>query len=281
VSATRWTCSRARSVGSPDSGVESGLVPHQRRPPRPDRLASSLGIARRPDRRGVRAALNRLGVELTLAWKRFALARRGPEARETLLRVLQHEGVASSRRPPDRHARRARRTEISWIGGSVTARRSGRDRPRAALDEADPPRRHRARRRRSEGGHPPGHHGPRSGRAATPSAATYAVPVHARRRPTRGRRWPKPPARSHRTGLGTWACLVHLHRSRGRRRRPAEAEHARRASMRTPTPSSCVSSASPRRRRDRGFVKVVIDRAAASSSGATIMPPTPATCWPR
>jgi pyruvate/2-oxoglutarate dehydrogenase complex dihydrolipoamide dehydrogenase (E3) component len=86
-------------------------------------------------------ALNRLGVQVTLVL-RSDLPLRGeePEARETLLRVLQDEGVRvipGARRIAARDVPGG--TELSWIGGSVTAEKvlvaTGRE-PR--LDESDP-----------------------------------------------------------------------------------------------------------------------------------------------
>jgi dihydrolipoamide dehydrogenase len=68
-------------------------------------------------------ALNRLGVEITLVLRSDAPLRgEEPEARETLLRVLQHEGVRvvtgvrgfSARDVPGG-------VELSWIGGSAIA----------------------------------------------------------------------------------------------------------------------------------------------------------------
>jgi pyruvate/2-oxoglutarate dehydrogenase complex dihydrolipoamide dehydrogenase (E3) component len=86
-------------------------------------------------------ALNRLGVETTLVLRSDSPLRgEEPEARETLLRVLQHEGVrvvTGARRISARDVPGG--TEISWIGGSVTAEKvliaTGRE-PR--LDEVDP-----------------------------------------------------------------------------------------------------------------------------------------------
>ena len=68
-------------------------------------------------------ALNRLGVEVTMAL-RSDLPLRGeePEARETLLRVLREEGVqvvTGARRVGARDVPGG--TELTWIGGSVTA----------------------------------------------------------------------------------------------------------------------------------------------------------------
>ena len=86
-------------------------------------------------------ALNRLGVEITLVLRSDSPLRgEEPEARETLLRVLQDEGV---RVVPGARGIATRDvpggTEISWIGGSVTAEQvlvaTGRE-PR--LDESDP-----------------------------------------------------------------------------------------------------------------------------------------------
>jgi pyruvate/2-oxoglutarate dehydrogenase complex dihydrolipoamide dehydrogenase (E3) component len=86
-------------------------------------------------------ALNRLDVEVTLVLRSDAPLRgEEPEARETLLRVLQHEGVhvvTGARRIAARGVPGG--VELSWIGGSVTAERllvaTGRE-PR--LDESDP-----------------------------------------------------------------------------------------------------------------------------------------------
>jgi pyruvate/2-oxoglutarate dehydrogenase complex dihydrolipoamide dehydrogenase (E3) component len=86
-------------------------------------------------------ALNRLGVEITLVLRSEAPLRgEEPEARETLLRVLQAEGVrvvTGARRIATRGVPGG--TEISWIGGSVTAEKvliaTGRE-PR--VDECDP-----------------------------------------------------------------------------------------------------------------------------------------------
>ena len=86
-------------------------------------------------------ALNRLGVEVTLVLRSDSPLRgEEPEARETLLRVLQHEGVrvvTGARRTSARDVSGG--TEVSWIGGSVTAEKvliaTGRE-PR--LDESDP-----------------------------------------------------------------------------------------------------------------------------------------------
>jgi pyruvate/2-oxoglutarate dehydrogenase complex dihydrolipoamide dehydrogenase (E3) component len=86
-------------------------------------------------------ALNRLGVQVTLVLRSEAPLRgEEPEARETLLRVLRHEGV---RVVPGARRLSARDVpggiELSWIGGAVTAEKllvaTGRA-PR--LDEADP-----------------------------------------------------------------------------------------------------------------------------------------------
>ena len=86
-------------------------------------------------------ALNRLGVETTLVLRSDSPLRgEEPEARETLLRVLQREGVrvvTGARRIATRDVPGG--TEISWIGGSVTAEKvlvaTGRE-PR--VDETDP-----------------------------------------------------------------------------------------------------------------------------------------------
>ena len=86
-------------------------------------------------------ALNRLGVEITLVLRSDAPLRgEEPEARETLLRVLQHEGVrvvTMARRISARDVPGG--TELSWIGGSATAEKlliaTGRE-PR--LNESDP-----------------------------------------------------------------------------------------------------------------------------------------------
>lgn len=86
-------------------------------------------------------ALNRLEVEVTLVLRSDTPLRgEEPEARETLLRVLQHEGVrvvTGARRIAARDVPGG--VELSWIGGSVTAEKllvaTGRE-PR--LDESDP-----------------------------------------------------------------------------------------------------------------------------------------------
>ena len=86
-------------------------------------------------------ALNRLGVETTLVLRSDSPLRgEEPEARETLLRVLQREGVrvvTGARRIATRDVPGG--TEISWIGGSVAAEKvlvaTGRE-PR--VDETDP-----------------------------------------------------------------------------------------------------------------------------------------------
>ena len=86
-------------------------------------------------------ALNRLGVEVTLVLRSESPLRgEEPEARETLLRVLQHEGVrvvTGARRIAARDVPGG--AEVSWIGGSVRAERvliaTGRE-PR--VDESDP-----------------------------------------------------------------------------------------------------------------------------------------------
>ena len=86
-------------------------------------------------------ALNRLGVEVTLVLRSDAPLRgEEPEARETLLRVLRHEGVrvvTGARRIGMREVPGGR--ELNWIGGSVTAEAilvaTGRE-PR--VDESDP-----------------------------------------------------------------------------------------------------------------------------------------------
>ena len=86
-------------------------------------------------------ALNRLGVEITLVLRSDAPLRgEEPEARETLLRVLQHEGVrvvTGARRTSARDVPGG--TELSWIGGSAVAEKllvaTGRE-PR--LNESDP-----------------------------------------------------------------------------------------------------------------------------------------------
>jgi pyruvate/2-oxoglutarate dehydrogenase complex dihydrolipoamide dehydrogenase (E3) component len=86
-------------------------------------------------------ALNRLDVEVTLVLRSDAPLRgEEPEARETLLRVLQREGVrvvTGARRTAAREVPGG--VELSWIGGSVAAEKllvaTGRE-PR--LDESDP-----------------------------------------------------------------------------------------------------------------------------------------------
>jgi pyruvate/2-oxoglutarate dehydrogenase complex dihydrolipoamide dehydrogenase (E3) component len=86
-------------------------------------------------------ALNRLDVDVTLVLRSDAPLRgEEPEARETLLRVLQHEGVrvvTGARRIEARNVPAG--VELSWIGGSATAEKllvaTGRE-PR--LDESDP-----------------------------------------------------------------------------------------------------------------------------------------------
>jgi pyruvate/2-oxoglutarate dehydrogenase complex dihydrolipoamide dehydrogenase (E3) component len=86
-------------------------------------------------------ALNRLGVEVTMVLRSDAPLRgEEPETRETLLRVLQHEGVrvvTGARQIGVRDASRG--TELYWSGGSATAEAllvaTGRE-PR--VDESDP-----------------------------------------------------------------------------------------------------------------------------------------------
>jgi pyruvate/2-oxoglutarate dehydrogenase complex dihydrolipoamide dehydrogenase (E3) component len=115
-------------------------------------------------------ALNRLGVEVTLVLRSDSPLRgEEPEARETLLRVLRHEGVrvvTGARRTGARDVSGG--TEVSWIGGSVTAEKvlvaTGRE-PR--LDESDP----------AEAGIALLDGGAR----VDAQLATTALPVHARR----------------------------------------------------------------------------------------------------
>jgi pyruvate/2-oxoglutarate dehydrogenase complex dihydrolipoamide dehydrogenase (E3) component len=86
-------------------------------------------------------ALNRLGVEVTMVLRSDSPLRgEEPEARETLLRVLRHEGVhvvTGARKFGARDVPGG--IELSWIGGSATAERlliaTGRE-PR--VDETDP-----------------------------------------------------------------------------------------------------------------------------------------------
>ena len=86
-------------------------------------------------------ALNRLGVEVTMVLRSDApLSGEEPEARETLLRVLRHEGVhvvTGARGIAARDVPGG--SELTWIGGSATAERclvaTGRE-PR--VDETDP-----------------------------------------------------------------------------------------------------------------------------------------------
>jgi pyruvate/2-oxoglutarate dehydrogenase complex dihydrolipoamide dehydrogenase (E3) component len=86
-------------------------------------------------------ALNRLGVETTLVLRSDSPLRgEEPEARETLLRVLQHEGVrvvTGARRIATRDVPGG--SELTWAGGSATAAAllvaTGRE-PR--VDETDP-----------------------------------------------------------------------------------------------------------------------------------------------
>jgi pyruvate/2-oxoglutarate dehydrogenase complex dihydrolipoamide dehydrogenase (E3) component len=86
-------------------------------------------------------ALNRLGVDVTLVLRSEAPLRgEEPETRETLLRVLQHEGVRVVTGARNVRARDVPGgTEVQWIGGSVTAEvllvATGRE-PR--VDESDP-----------------------------------------------------------------------------------------------------------------------------------------------
>jgi mercuric reductase len=107
-----------------------------------DDLPASLAIAGAgPIACEFAQALNRLGVEVTLVHRSDAPLRgEEPEARETLMRVLRHEGVhvvtgahgAGMREVPGGR-------ELYWTGGSVTAEAilvaTGRE-PR--LDESDP-----------------------------------------------------------------------------------------------------------------------------------------------
>ena len=86
-------------------------------------------------------ALNRLGVEVTMVLRSDSPLRgEEPEARETLLRVLRHEGVhvvTGARKIGARDVPGG--TELTWIGGSATAEllliATGRE-PR--VDETDP-----------------------------------------------------------------------------------------------------------------------------------------------
>jgi mercuric reductase len=86
-------------------------------------------------------ALNRLGVEITMVLRSESPLRgEEPETRETLLRVLRHEGVrvvTEARKIGARNVPGG--TELHWIGGSATAEAlliaTGRE-PR--VDEADP-----------------------------------------------------------------------------------------------------------------------------------------------
>jgi pyruvate/2-oxoglutarate dehydrogenase complex dihydrolipoamide dehydrogenase (E3) component len=86
-------------------------------------------------------ALNRLGVEVTMVLRSDSPLRgEEPEARETLLRVLRHEGVrvvTGARATGVRDVPGG--TELTWIGGSATAEAllvaTGRE-PR--VDETDP-----------------------------------------------------------------------------------------------------------------------------------------------
>jgi mercuric reductase len=86
-------------------------------------------------------ALNRLGVEVTLVLRSDAPLRgEEPEARETLLRILRHEGVrvvTGARQIATRDVPEG--TEISWIGGRVAAEKVLLAMGRAPrLDEAAP-----------------------------------------------------------------------------------------------------------------------------------------------
>ena len=86
-------------------------------------------------------ALNRLGVEVTMVFRSDAPLRgEEPEARQTLTRVLQAEGVKVVTGVREIRARDVPGgTELAWIGGSVTAEAlliaTGRE-PR--VDETDP-----------------------------------------------------------------------------------------------------------------------------------------------
>ena len=86
-------------------------------------------------------ALNRLGVEVTMVLRGDAPLRgEEPEARETLLRVLRHEGVRVVTGAREIGARNVPGgTELTWNGGSATAEAlliaTGRE-PR--VDETDP-----------------------------------------------------------------------------------------------------------------------------------------------
>ena len=184
-------------------------------------------------------ALNRLGVEITLVLRSDAPLRgEEPEARETLLRVLQHEGVrvvTGARRISARDVPGG--TELSWIGGSADAEKllvaTGRE-PR--LDESDPAEAGIAfstAERRSTHIWRPRH--VVSGRSATPSAATTGASSSRTWRPTRARRWPRTRCAAHATSPTTWPCRVS--RSRTPRSPPSASPRSRRASTAS-TPTS-------------------------------------------
>ena len=222
-------------------------------------------------------ALNRLGVEVTLVLRSESPLRgEEPEARETLLRVLRHEGVrvvTGARRIGAREVPGG--SELSWIGGSVTAEAllvaTGRE-PR--VDEADP----------AEGGIALDDGGARVDRNLLTTApgvwalgdaiggdhrrfqfthvATHEGPQVAENA-LRGAHH-EPPTRRCRASRSP---IPRSPRSVSPRPRRASA-----ASTCTPTSSSCARSARPApSARREGFVKVVIDRASGKLVGATIM----------
>ena len=171
-----------------------------------------------------------------------------PEARETLLRVLRHEGVRVVTGAREIAARDVPGgTELTWIGGSATAEAllvaTGRE-PR--VDETDPaegghrPRRRRRTRRRAPRDDGTRHLGARRRDRRRPPP----LPVHARRDlrgPAGGRE--RAARRAPRAGLHRDAAR-HVHRSRGRRRRADRGRGARGAASRShAAPSSCASSA--------------------------------------
>ena len=223
-------------------------------------------------------ALNRLGVEITLVLRSDSPLRgEEPEARETLLRVLQHEGVrvvTGARRIAARDVPGG--TEISWIGGSVTAEKvlvaTGRE-PR--LDETDPAE---AGIALVDGGalvdanlattaHGIWALGDAIGgdhrRFQFTHVATYEGPAGGRERPAR--RTPRAVLHGH--------AARHVHRSRGGRGRLHRVRGARSRHQGAHVHVKLVRELGKARAvgETEGFVKVVIDGASGKLVGATIM----------
>jgi len=216
-----WSCRCPWPVrGSPRFPAWRAPRPHQRRPPRPDRLAVPRSRSAAPARSPWSSAAPqppRRRDHLVLR-SGFAAARREPEGAETAAARAAARGRSVVTAPAGSPRRRARRHEISgsW---QVTAESAGRDpaaQPR--LDEADPAvGGQSSSSTASEGGHPPGHHGPRHLGArrrhrGEPRRFQFTHVANL----TRGRRWPRRPARRAPRAWVHGHASCHLHRSRGR-----------------------------------------------------------------